>query len=389
MRFHWLGCCVLWLAVVLSGGSDRSAAQDKAPSHSQPAPLRLIVVTDDDFLASGQDAWCARVLSRAVDELRQIRPDTELELEMRPAGPPAILCGGRPPLGPRRAVGILCDHQRRIAAFCVGVPTGRQLAAMVEDADEVAILRLAESRNLEPPDAETEPQDRLVEALHARATQRVLRHYRPLVHKIKRATPLDEAAAMLQPALAADRGERFLVAGLPDAARWLSAQQHAETMRHWCEAMLPSLVAQSVDAVWQDLTALVWDSRPWQLAPQDADLISWYTESIAAGPVILWVQAPELRIGLPAASENAAAAPAPIDETTQNLLDQAQHRVVTWPAVANLLQHRQDKPADLQRAAGPFTGWLVFAKAQAAPALIPSSAQRRLADTVQKLLASP
>ncbi len=393
MRVHWLCFCVLWLAISLTGSDSLLAAQDASTSgRSEPsaAALRLIVVTDDDFLASGQDAWCARALSRAVEEFRQIRPGTDLELEMRPAGPPAILRSGRPQLGPRRAIGFLCDQQASITAFCVGVPTGRQLAAMVEDADEVSLLRLAESlQTHQTPDVETEPQDRLVETLHERATRRVLRHYRPLVHKIKRQTPLAEAAALLQPALTADRGERFLVAGLPDAARWLSAQQHTETMRHWCEAMLPSIVGQPADAVWQDMAALLWDSQPWQLAPQDADLLDWYTESIAAGPVVLWLQTSQPLLGLPAAPEQNAAAAPPMAAQTQGLLDQVKHRIVTLPAVASLLHHRQDKPADLLRTTEPFTGWVVFAGAQQAPTFVPSSAQRRFTDTLHKMLASP
>ncbi len=391
MRFQQLSCCVLGLVVGLFGGSQCLAAEQNPANPDSPpsaAALRLIVITDDDFLAAAHEAWCARALNRSIEEFRQTRPGTELQLEMRPAGPPAILCGGRPAVGPRRAIGFLCDQEAKIVGFCVGVPTGRQLAALVEDADEVAVLCLADLLQAPASDAETEPQDLLVEALHQRAGRRVLRHYRPLVHKIKRQTPLAEAAALLQPALAADRGERFLVLGLPDAVRWVSAQQHTETMRHWCEAMLPSLAGRSIDAIWQDVATLLWESQPWHIPAQDADLVDWYTQSMAAGPVILWVQTPQTLLGLPPAGENAELLAPPIEGQTQLWLDQVEHRIVGLPAVAHLLQHRKDKAVDFQRAERAFSGWIVLSD-QATPTVVSSSAERRLADTLRKMLASP
>lgn len=390
MRFKRLIVCILGAAsAILFNGHYQAAEVESAKQTLQTSvDMRLIVVTDDDFLVSGQPAWCSRVLSRAVEEFRQLRPSTELTLELRPAGPPVILCGGRPQFGPRRAIGFLCDPDANIIGFFVGVPTGRQLAALVEDADEVAILNIAENLQPRSSDGETDPQDLVVEALHERSLHRVLRHYRPLVHKIKRNVPLADAAAMLQPALVADRGERFLAIGLPDALRWQSALQHTETMRHWCEAMLPCIVGRPVDAVWQDLAELLWESRPWQLPESDAELVDWYDQAILNGPVVLWVQTPRSLVGLPIAADNAAPAEPPADEQLQRWLDRVEHRQVGLPAVAQLLQHRQDQPTDLLRMNQAFTGWVVFTE-KAAPTFIPSSAQRRFTDTMRKLLATP
>lgn len=391
MRFLRLVCGVLWLVIELVCGGERLMGEDAVADHgaqATTAALRLVVVTDDDFLAAGDAIWCTRVLNRALEEFRRIRPETELQLEFRPAGPPASLCGGRSQVGPRRAIGFLCDRQTDITGFYVGVPTGRELAALVEDADEVAVLSLAQTLQAQPSDAETEPRDLVVEALHQRTVGRVLRHYRPLVHQIKRQTSLAEAAARLQPALAADRGERFLVVGLPDALRWLSAQQHTETMRHWCEAMLPSVVGRPVDTVWPDVAALLWERQPWQLTASDDELVDWYTQASAAGPVVLWVQSAQSLVGLPDAAGDAAAAEPPLDEQIQQWLDRVEHRVVTLPTVAQLLRHRQDQPVDLQRMDQAFTGWIVLAE-KAVPTFIPRAAERRLADTLRKLLAVP
>src|SRR5690606_2672616 len=106
-------------------------------------------------------------LSRAVAEFRRARPRSELVVQSRFAGAPAILRGGRGAVGPRRAIVLLCDSRDAVLAFCVGVPTGQQLLAMAEDADEILVLQLADTfADQDALDGEAQRDDPLVGALH-------------------------------------------------------------------------------------------------------------------------------------------------------------------------------------------------------------------------------
>ncbi len=104
-----------------------SAVADELPlagheTVSDSAVRFLAVVTEDDFLETGKRIWCDAVLQRAVDSCREQRRATYLKTESVRAGAPALLRGGQSIAGGRcRVICFLCDAQRQILSFCVGV----------------------------------------------------------------------------------------------------------------------------------------------------------------------------------------------------------------------------------------------------------------------------
>ena len=227
----------------------------------------LLVVTDDDFLETAKQIWCDASLQKSVDACREQRHATYLKVETIRAGSPSLLRGGRSLVGgPRRVICFICDSDRRVLSCCVGVPNTRQLLGLSEDADELSVL-MTLAKAAELPDRSAENSDvaaSLAEAVRDRASHRVTRHYRPLLAEIEPTLSIEAAANLIADALANDIKERFLFDSPVESERWISAQQHAEARRYWCETMLVAFVGKEIDEIWRQLAASVWGAAPWR-----------------------------------------------------------------------------------------------------------------------------
>jgi len=382
------------LLALIVGISARSSAEETVAPQSALglglAQYYLFVITDDDFLVPERNAWCHVGLTRAIDEVHKSRSQVELHLKSQFAGEPALLTDNKKVAGPRRAICFVCDADNRILAFCVGVPSGRQLVRLVEDADQVnLLLNVGSLQDSKLDDPEARQRDELAEAIRHRASRRVLQHYRPHLSKIDRQTSVDAAVTHLLPALNEDRAGRFHVSDGSDRLRWVSLQQHAETMRHWCDAILPAIAGKDVHTVWPGLAAVLWDAEPWTIAASDSDLIAWYGDTINSGPIVFSVVNDKTLLGQlePQASNTVRSRESGADDAAA-LLGQISHRQIGLAALAQLMLHRKDPPEKSLRSAGGNTIWAVIENAQSPTKIVFGNSADRLAPIVRKIIRS-
>lgn len=68
------------MLVLASGHCFGDAAKQDAAESEGQIRYQVVVITDDDFLLPDRPAWCHRELARAVDEVRKVRSEAELQL---------------------------------------------------------------------------------------------------------------------------------------------------------------------------------------------------------------------------------------------------------------------------------------------------------------------
>lgn len=375
------------MLVLASGHCFGDAAKQDAAESEGQIRYQVVVITDDDFLLPDRPAWCHRELARAVDEVRKVRSEAELQLTMQFAGEPVFLTDNKTKLGPRRAICFICDADNRVLGFCVGVPAGRYFTGLLEDADQTQLLRVVGSLQEPKPDAaEIHQRDKVAEAIHQRSMRRVSQHYHTDLSRIDRQTSIGVATTLLLPALNADRADRFNVSDISDRLRCTSLQQHPETMRHWCEAILPSIVGKNIQSVWPELATAIWDAQPWQIPTDDSDLITWYDSSIKAGPVVLSVFDETNMLGLPQTlADNRAALHDAATKEVGSLEMHVSHRQIGIAALAHLMQHRNDRPPKILKNVAGNSIWAVIPNTQSPTELVFARSTDRLAQIVRKL----
>ncbi len=374
-----------------------SAAADEMPLAgleipSDSAIRLLVIVTDDDFLETGQRIWCDVSLQEAVDSCREQRRATYLKTEAIRAGSPALLRGGRSIAGgPRRVICFVCNAQRQILSFCVGVPSTRQLLTLSEDADELAVsLTLSETAGLDTqPDKAAENATRLANMVRDRATQRVTRHYRPLLAKIDPSLNIEASANLIADALASDIKERFLFDSPIESERWISAQQHAEARRYWCDTMLIGIVGKNIDEIWPQLAASVWGAAPWHRSEKVQHFATDCSETLQQKSLVCeldltksYVHAESIvglvqkRLDAPETKREAAIATA---------LEKAQAKGCDLCELAVLLRELKQPPIKLRSPKTQTIRWVIMDKPDSEPKLIPQGAENRLIDVLTSL----
>lgn len=376
--------------VTLCGIFAPQATADQATRQTAASEYRVTIVTDDDFLIPDQNAWCHAELTQAIARIKPQRPETTIELIAHFAGEPEFLSATKVKIGPRRAICFVCDTDDRVLSFCVGIPSDRQLKTLIEDADQANLLRIVGSMQTKTAiDPEVQQQDDLAMAIHQRSSRRVLKIYRPLLSTIDRQTSIAVAVTRLMPALNADRVDRFQVVESTDRLKWISLQQHAETMRHWCDAILPALIGKDVQTVWPEIASVVWDAQPWTIPPSESDLIPWYSQTIDSGPIVLSVASDTVMLGQLAAS-NAVDQRKSADIDVKALTANVSHRQISIASLALLMQHRKDRPAKLLSGAGSGpTGlgaiWAIIENQRSPIELVYGRSIDRLPQLVRKL----
>lgn len=392
----WGMMVAIWLAFA-------PPARCEEPTQPFAASLgtQVHIVTDDDFLQTSSTAWCQRSIERAISKCKAVRAGSEIQSIYQFAGAPGILNKDRPKAGPRRAICLICDSQGRVFSFCIGVPSGDQLLVLLEDAEE---LILADS--LAPADQatddESDDEQTLTKNIRQRTAGRTIRHYRPLLDKVREDSTIQASAQWLAPAVQQDLAERFLLSLPIDGARLVSTQQHMESSRYWCDAMLPCVAGKSMQSVWPELAEVVWNAKPWHLQVDPTSLASWYESAIRGSMVVLEL---DLQLANPpnslpylSAAENNPPRPQVVSdkaaermraadaELAKRLLDVA-HRVIELPELASLLTHRKDPPIDILLAAST-PRWIVFENASDKPTILPPQAQERLVALLDRWVAN-
>lgn len=355
---------------------------------------RIHVVTDDDFLQTTSPAWCQRSVERAVVKCEEVRAGTEIQLQYQFAGAPGILNKDRPKVGPRRAICLICDSQSHVFSFCIGVPNGDQLLALLEDAEEL-ILAASLAPDSQEPDKESE--DALTMIIRQRSAGRTIRHYRPLLDKIHKDTAIQASAQWLAPAVQQDLAERFLLTVPIDGSRLLSTQQHMESSRYWCDAMLPCVAGKSMQTVWPELAEVVWNAKPWHLQGDPTSLASWYEAAIGESMVVLELNPPGPVPYLAAAANDQVRPRAVSDEASERVqasdaelakrLLNVRHRMIELPELASLFTHRKDQSIDILLTTST-PRWIVLEKPTDKPTLLPPQAHERLSAVLDRWMAN-
>ncbi len=386
----------LVVAICFVGVAQADDESQRPLSNAADSSSRLLfVVTDDDFLVSDQSVWCQDSLQASINAVRDQRRATYLMMETRRAGEPSLLRGGRTfTSGPHRVICFLCDGERRILSCCVGIPNSRQLLSFSEDADELAVsMALAGSAGLEKDTGQdTEQATPLADMVRDRASNRVTRHYRPLLLKMNPSLSIEKSSHLLAEALTNDIKERFLFDSPIESERWVSAQQHAEARRHWCDTMLVGFVGKQVDDVWPEFTVNVWGALPWHGSETVQQFATECSETLQQHGIVLeldltkrYVQAEFTNVsasGLSATSERSGTRR---EAALARALETAQVRTCNLCELAWLWKSVGQSPIQLRNPKTRIVRWIVLKSVSAEPVLLPDGAENRLIDLISSL----
>ncbi len=385
-------CCTAIFFLFLGVTVANDVAVAESASSTDSTNRLLVVVTDDDFLETSQPIWCHASLQESVDACREQRRATTLKVETIHAGSPSILRGGQSLTGgPRRVICLICDSERRVLSCCVGVPNTRQLLGLSEDADELSVL-MTLAKATEPHDEALEHTvvaTSLTDTVRERASNRVTRHYRPLLPSIQRSLSIEDSANLIADALASDIKERFLFDSPVESERWISAQQHAEARRHWCETMLVGFVGKSVDEIWPQLAASVWGAAPWRVTENVQQFATECSETLQQRSLVLeldlstnYIHSQSIIRPVASAENNFNAPVANREAALAKALEAAQAKMCDLCELSVLLQKLNRPPITLLNPKTRTTRWIVFKSADREPSILPDGAENRLMDIV-------
>ncbi len=315
--------------------SDESTSDESVPwrkpfepisaSQETDALVLVLITNEDPFslaettneqvseneLAAGSSwkppVWCADVLEQAYRKALVTRADLRgrIVVQSIAAGLPKELTGGTDVNKPARAVLAICDGHYRLLSFMVGVPDGEDLLTLIEDAEDVAIVR-----GLQEGD-----QNRLVDSIAQRSRERLSRLWRGVLDESIDAMDGDRGggdedasgqersskmqmwslAEALDPTYLADVRLRFGLTDQSDATRLIILEQHPEARRPWCDAMTPFTAGCDFPETWRTLVELIWGFPPITADAEANDLIDWFDLHIETDSVVLGLT-PSLRL---------------------------------------------------------------------------------------------
>ena len=416
---RWRAMPWLWMALITASGAVAepiSWRRGLEPLSGDRASDRLIfAVTTNDAPSGIRDEpaqlWCGQILRRRFDELFQRRPELtgHLVFQAVPAGRPAILTGGEARHRPGRMVIAICDPRLRLLALAVGIPDVDALHELIQDAEEARRLsgegRSRLQTQLAARAAEWLPR-RWSEAMQASlhtatavplegasadancAASDVPRERPPGATQRQESDgripadqppPLDlgprlvarRALADLAPIYRQDVRLRFGIAFDQAPRRLAVLEQHAETRRPWCEALLPVLVDLDWQQLWRPVVASLWRDAPFDRQPIDEQLLNWFRWHVGRQPVVLELGAESRH---PAGKQRTAHATdrrttgATLDAQLAGVFQAMPYRTVSMEQLAGLLEQSGGSPIDI--ALPSPARYAIFAPGEPAPLVI-------------------
>lgn len=359
-----------------------------------------VITNDDPYPMKGDQAepWCGAMLQRRVATLLERRPDLsdQLLFQFLPAGRPAIVTGGESRNQPARVVIAFCDEHCRLLDLCVGMPDADELQRLIEDVQETRSLRGAEGTN----------RTQLQRQVAARADERLPRLWKPAMEAALQAAaqiPLDappaadeqsralgplmsseRALAQLAPVYEKDVSIRFGLTQQEDWVRLEILEQHAETRREWCEAVLPALVDFDWELIWHPTVASIWRHPPFRRQSLDPQLLVWFERQIAQTMVPLAIGENPLQAYdslLQLVSSETQPRESSRWVTLREHIESMPLRRLSIEQLAALLSEREIAPIDLERPSP--ARYVIFETEDSPPLLIrtadsPSNWLRRL-----------
>ncbi|QDT07680.1 hypothetical protein K227x_61080 [Rubripirellula lacrimiformis] len=346
-------------------------------------PIRVddaVDVADGDDQRAAVDApngvygWCTDVFADAFRELRHRRPDlrSKLMLQWLPAGLPRELTGGKVSNGTARAVVLLCDGHYRLASFLVGVPDADDLLTLIEDGQEFQRLR----------SLDTQGRQRVVANLAGRSSQRMDRLWRQVLEESvvamdgaadDRGGVKDRGIGELEPDFSyesfdqvatqrmlvlnerfgdmylADVRLRFGLTEASDVERLVTLEQHIQTRRPWCEAMIPFIAGIQVDQQWPTLVELIW-GHPAIRGDFDASELVQQIKTLGKDETFVFsIQPPTAlrNIPWPPISDDTSGAGAGW-QRVQELATKTRYREVDWQQLAAAIRGGDLTPIDVR-----------------------------------------
>lgn len=322
--------------------------------------------------ATGKKLWCADVLSRSMAKLHEQRPDLRERLVFQPlpVGLPAELTGGELKTQPARACFIICDGSYRLLALSVGVPAEDPMLSLLEDAEEVRRWK----------QMSTAGRDELIERVATRSVERLSRLWREPVDEmlatrgeagdgevVSDVTPRQQAgrvatlAESFEPFYLADVKLRFGLTEASDLTRLAILEQHPQTRRPWCEAMIPFLAGEDAATLWPLLCEVLWGAQPIRGETDAEEWLRWCDTQLAAGPVVLSLQPPlmaQQQPWPPLTSSGKTARRGYGWSDVERLVVEFPHRSIDSQQLYRLIESRQLQPVDIQRPSRARYLWL-------------------------------
>ena len=282
------------------------------PSDASEPLLQVVVMTDDDETTDASQFWCRKDFDHSIRAAARVRSDIPTICRFQSLGAAASkhVSGGASRSQSMRAITAVCDPSYRLLALSVGVPTGDELLAMIEDAQQVQTL-LGLSQDQRP---------KLVQAVSERSDARLSRMWRSAMKQaldsidstknLLGATTFDSEdvfrkqlvriAMNLQEVYHADVKNRFDLRDATAVNRLLALEQSLQTREPWCDALMPLLAGVNLEQHWMDLAEMVWRTDVGSTKVDAADLLTWWDEQVSREPmVVLRISPPTLMQAVP------------------------------------------------------------------------------------------
>ncbi len=283
--------------------------------------LVLVLITNEDPFATADSApaatrnkiklanpippvWCADVLGHAYLKTIRQRADLRgrLTIQSIAAGLPKELTGGEARNLPARAVLALCDGSYRLLAVTVGVPDADELLTLIEDGEDVAAMRQLHA----------EDRTKTVHLIAQRSSERLSRLWRGVLEEVVVAMHGDEdddpgqdteseqafidrmrlLGETFTPTYMADVRLRFGLTDAADRTRLVVLEQHPETRRPWCAAMIPFIAGSDFNVIWRELVESIWGHAPITADGEATELIEWFDTQIKTDAIVLSLKPP-------------------------------------------------------------------------------------------------
>ena len=331
--------------------------------------LTLLMITDSDPLEAESDPrnedaatakpWCDSVFAKSMRALYEYRPDLRdsLQLQHMAAGTPEILTGGTRPKLPRRAMLVVLDDEHRLLGWSVGVPETEHLVRLIEDAEEVFLIV---SRLRDDPGASGDEVARRSATRLDRRWANVMNEQWQLMGGRSASDVLETAeqlsnrisllATAFRRAYVKDVALRFGLTEELDRTRLAILEQHPQTRRPWCEAMIPFLAGVDFELAWRPMIEAVWNLHCVSTMDQADDLIAWWDGLPDDKPVVLELRPPLLASNVawpPPATEGVAARRGLGWDALHELLETETYRSVLACELGILMGHREIPPIDI------------------------------------------
>lgn len=359
-------------------------------SSSPQASNKIVVsvITNDDphrLKRDDAESWCEGLLQRRYASLLERRPDLsdQLLFQLVPAGRPSIVTGGESRNQPARVVIAFCDEEYRLLSLCVGIPDADELQTRIEDVQEVRSLRQQDQTD----------RTQIQQQIAARAAERLPRRWKQAMTAcLQEASNIslqaeptagtesaslgtlmssERALAELAPVYQKDVSMRF---GLSEPSDWVRLgilEQHPETRREWCEAILPALIDLDWETIWKPVVGSTWHQPPFRPQSLDSEIMAWFDRHVSDGRVALTVgeKPPNAYDSLLQLVSNEARKERHSGwAALRDRVEAMPYRLVSLEQLVALLDEHEIQPIDLEQPSP--VRYLIFESVDAAPLLI-------------------